>query len=72
MTEEVKAAQLVAEQAAYDRMKLELQLWTIATSLICCGATWAFYSQVISVAELDSHPLVFCTREAPSDVTIVA
>ena len=37
-----------AEKAEYDRLKLQIQTWTLATSVIGCLAAWLAYSWVSS------------------------
>lgn len=55
--EEVLAEQAALEAAEYERLKLELQLWTIGTSIFGTGAVWLMYSKV------GSHLLKAVLRE---------
>ena len=56
-----------AEKAEYDRLKLEIQTWTLATSIIGCSAAWLAYSWVSST----SAGLCPC-NSGPSDWPVAA
>lgn len=62
--EELLAQQAAEEAAEYDRLKLELQLWTFGTSLLGAASIWAMYSKVCACQRF--HPSVSCTYSKES------
>ena len=55
--EELLAQQAAEEAAEYDRLKNELQIWTVCLSVFGIASIWIMYSQVVLTSIVDGRNL---------------